>query len=310
VARFGTVALRSSLAEDDPLRREIDRELFELAPALNALPPLTRLNPREAAREAPAVWERASRLFGRFAWAIEDLAPVRVDTWEVKRAAVEAFISKGEAEACKVLSRWRVHAQLRGRIVEEIRENWLDFCGSGSNLSTSHFERAVLDEIKARGFFVRTQVPYREFCATERRFRADMVLSVDAAAPLILESREGQLLILEVTSLNDDFIHGPEYRARLGLKRALAEEAGHLFVELTEIDRWRAFIAGLGASREVPPTAFGWLDRARVGEGTRTEAAQLEAPALERGARGGAPARRRFPFWERERLFIPRRGRG
>lgn len=303
VKRFGWVAVLNSMPPDDPLRVEAEEEIGVLGDILASYPAKLRLNPRAVLAHDKEVFAAAKDLFGRLSWAVHDLAPVEIDPIVVRREAFRAYIGAGREGALEVLKEWRTHAAVRGKILDDFARNWSTYSGSGSNITTSAFEREVVKLIQARGFFVRTQVPYRELCDTERKFVADMVLAVDSPAPVVLESTEGKLLIIEVSSLGDDFVHGEEYRKRMAEKKALAHGAGILFVELTELDPWRDFIDSLRGRREVPSGAFRWLD----------EQPKSVAP----GASGEQPRKNfdegrtsRYPFWERDpglHHFIARR---
>jgi hypothetical protein len=162
----------------------------------------------------------------------------------------------------------------------------------------------VLAEIKACGYFVRTQVPYREICKTERKFVADMVLALQAEAPMVLESQQGKLLIIEVTAHGDEFLHGEEYQKRMEEKKALAEAAGILLVELTELDPWRDFIASLHGDARVPEGAYRWL-----AEKERQTPHGVFGEVVLDDKKFAKP---RFPFWDPHGAtarFIARRDR-
>ncbi len=303
VKRFGWVAVLNSLPVEDPLRIEAEEEIGALGDILATYPAKLRLNPRAVLAHDKEVFAAAKDLFGRLSWAVSDLAPVEVDPIVVRREAFRAFISAGREGALEVLKEWRTHAAVRGKILDDFARNWSSYSGSGSNITTSAFEREVVKLIKARGFFVRTQVPYRELCNTERKFVADMVLAIDSPAPVVLESTEGRLLIIEVSSLGDDFVHGEEYQKRMHEKKALATGAGILFVELTELDPWRDFIDSLRGRCEIPGGAFRWLDEQSRSLGPVTSGEQLRKDT-DQGPTW------RYPFWERDpglQHFIARR---
>lgn len=303
VKRFGWVAVLGSMRPDDPVRIKTETEIGALGDILASYPPKLRLNPRAVLAHNKEVSAAAKALFGRLSWAVNDLAPIDIDPLEVRREAFRAFITEGAEGALGVLKEWRIPGMVRGKILEDFARNWSSYCGSGSGITTSAFEREVVKEIQARGFFVRTQVPYRELCKTDRKFIADVVLTVESSAPVVLESTEGKLLIIEVSSLGDEFVHGDDYRRRMGEKKALAEAAGILFVELTELDSWRDFIDSLRVRREAPAGAHRWLETPSESIHPTTQGEHTANDAERRRAW-------RYPFWEAEpalRYFVARR---
>lgn len=301
---YGTTVLRSSLCHDDPLYKRIEEDVAQFTRDLVTLPDLMRINPGRVAREHPAVHKKAIELFGRFSWAVEECCPVALDSSAVRREAFDAYLAEGHEGAIAVLKDYRVHPALRKKYIGEFARNWASYSGKGSAITTSAFEREVLAEIHACGYFVRTQVPYRELCATDRKFVADMVVALKADAPLVLESQQGQLLIIEVTARGDEFVHGDGYRSRMEQKKVIAQAAGVLLVELTELDPWRDFIATLRGGTDIPEGAYRWL-KEKEGRNSPEFFGKAVSNSVE-------PEKPRFPFWDQDRAlarFTARRAR-
>jgi hypothetical protein len=256
VKKYGLAVLEHSLPKDDPLKAMITEKKNILREGLMALSEQEKLHPKVVKASYATTYSLARELYGRFEWAVKELSPVRLDMDEIQRQTYRLYIEEGKDVARDHLLAWKIQPQIAGRILSRMEKRINDFQGSNSNISSSQLEERFAEVMDSLDIGYRRQVPYTEFTKTDRRFRSDFLLEVVETAPegSHRESTESRnrLLCIEITSIMDEHIHDGSYFERLGHKKKLVKDAGHLYMEFTELDDWRSFLEAIAPTTQKP----------------------------------------------------------
>lgn len=267
VKKYGLAVLERSLSNDDPLKAIITEKKKILREGLMALSEQEKLHPKAVKASDPTTYSLARELYGRFEWAVKELSPVRLDMDEIQRQTYRLYIEEGKDVARDHLLAWKIQPHIAGRILSRMEKRINDFQGSSSNISTSQLEERFAEVMDSLDIGYRRQVPYTEFTKTDRRLRSDFLLEVVAATPEEAgqESTKSQncLLCIEITSIMDKHIHDGPYFERLAQKRKLVKDAGHLYMEFTELDDWKSFLEAIAPTTQKPDCVQHLIDEDR-----------------------------------------------
>lgn len=256
VSKYGLAVIEHSLLEDDPLKAMLAEKKKLLREGLMALSEQEKLHPKVVKASDATTYLLARELYGRFEWAVKELSPVHLNMEKIQQESYRLYLEKGKDAALQHLKDWKVRPQLAKRFISQLERRIEEFRGTNCNVATSHLEdtfAATMDKLEIE---YRRQVLYKEFTKTDRRLRVDFLLDVIEVSPerdIEDEARsKKRTLCIEITSVMDDHIHDSLYFERMAEKRKLAGEAGHLYIELTELDDWKGFLESIAPRAQKP----------------------------------------------------------
>lgn len=225
--RFGSAVILESLAAGDPRKTALTLQRDHLLERLSQHPTSERLDLRSLERVDPGSVELARELYRTLAQALRQLGLDRFRALDVQQEAFALLVESGKEEAESFLKTHFPQPKQRERVFRDLCRRLNEYTGQELSISSSRFEDDVSDWLQERGIKARRHPLYREVdgFTTTRNFRADFVIGDRSSGVLI-----------EIVSLEDEFIHNDDYRARLQQKRALAHSAGWSYMELCEFD--------------------------------------------------------------------------
>ncbi|MCB0352963.1 MAG: hypothetical protein KDD64_05535 [Bdellovibrionales bacterium] len=229
ISRYGKAVILSSLDPSETLAAEIQSGLQRIIQRFRNEPPektgraeiFRSFFPQEFSdiRELLKHFSRAKSLYRRH------------PMWNfIQKTALQDYLQGNLEQASRYLSDCGLSVSKREEYLKGFERARRAYRGFDSGISRSHFEKEVSKFLQEQGALFREQVSYRTFSSTSRKFVADFVLLGDDNLPAA---------VIEITSLDDDFIHDEDYATRMSEKEELARTAGLGFYDLCEFDQWK-----------------------------------------------------------------------
>ncbi len=225
VKRFGLVGIMSNLNSDSREYKDIFSKVTEIQLHLNLLDFKERVKVKEFKKDKPGLYKNIRELFGRYEWALMDLFGHGFkpkDLSKINKEAYILFINNRRDDAEEYMREYNVRPKHRRMFLSKFKKIYDGYRGLSSKVTTSTFENHIRKIFDRLNVFYRRQINYKDIIKTDRKYIADFVVGN---------------IIIEVGSVEDNFIHDENYFRTIADKRELAEKAGYKFYFIDDVDK-------------------------------------------------------------------------